>query len=128
MRKLVITCKLVLLLSLTVLLTGCGGFEYRGDYPELFSVAVNSILGAQGFQEGGWPRPIQPYIRVLEEDNYGRRLFIYTEDVTIGVSSYRVIIQKVEGDYAYFYPHYNFGRGRTDEAVEALKEANSWNQ
>jgi len=45
-------------------------------------------------------------------------------------------MQKVEGDYVYFYPHYNFfsAPGRyfhqppNERRIAALKESNSWNQ
>ena len=46
-----------------------------------------------------------------------------------------MIMQRFEGDYVYFYPHYNFilssiehGWEFTDEDLEALKEMNNWNQ
>ena len=72
---------------------------YTGDYPELFSVATHSILGAYGVDGH------QPGITVLEEDNYGRVLFEYSEG---NLLPSRLIMQKVEDDYAYFYPHYTF--------------------
>jgi len=73
---------------------------YSGDYPELFSVAISSVLG-MGI-DIGWNFPD---IMILEEDDYGRIIFEYYEG---HLYPSRLIIQKVEGDYAYFYPHYNF--------------------
>ena len=135
-KKLGVKRELILVLSFTIFLTACLPpieFEYIGDYPELYSVAINSILGARGY---GVAHMTQPNIIVLEEDDYGRILFSYSESAAAGntgVSPFnRVIIQKTDGDYAYFYPHYNFisnSSGRfTDEEIETLKEANSWNQ
>jgi len=73
---------------------------YVGDYPELFSVAISSVLGMGN--DIAWYYPI---ITILEEDDYGRILFEYDEGL---LSPGRLIIQKVEDGYAYFYPHYNF--------------------
>jgi hypothetical protein len=107
-------------------------FEYLGEYPHLFSVAINSILGARGFIDIGWGVD-PPSIFIQDEDNYGRILFEYYERF----SGYnRIIMQKVDEDYVYFYPYYNFIllpseyntiRARNKISQE-LKEINSWNQ
>ena len=132
-NRLRIKSKLILVLGFTLFLAAClppVEFEYLGNYPELYSVAINSLLGARGEGPGAMTGPVQPNIIVFEEDNYGRRLFSYDEYSSIGIN--RVIIQKVEGNYAYFYPHYNFilssSNSFTDEEIEILKETNSWNQ
>ena len=119
-----------------IFLTGCRGRIYDGEYPELFSVAIHSLLGARGYEVG---HHNVSGIGVLEEDDHGRVLFLYSED---SISS-RLILQKVDGDYAYFYPYYNFilnygirprsapadfSFGFTEEEIDELKEANSWNQ
>ena len=132
-KKLAVKCKLILVPISTLLLISCGQFEYSGDYPELYSVAINSILGHRGVRMDVPTHRATPNITVIREDNYGRRLFSYTED-RYNISLFnRVIIQKVEGDYAYFYPHYNFISGNSsnsfpDERMRALKAANSWNR
>lgn len=125
------------LIMLALFVTACRdtGVAYSGDYPELFTVAINSLLGARGY---GLGHGTQPDIELLEEDNYGRQLFSYFETDT-RVSSYSLIIsQKVDGGYVYFYPHYNFIAlpGETpwlnmeefEYEINALKEANNWNQ
>ena len=133
-KKIGVKCELILILSFTIFLTACfpsAEFEYMLDDPELYSVAIHSILGQRGYASGsvgGDP----PLIVISEEDDYGRRLFSYREGAFISRFNY-VIIQKVRGDYAYFYPHYNFISASylnyfTDERIEALKEANGWNQ
>ena len=132
-KKIGIKYKCILVLTVTIFLTACFSsteFEYPGNNPELYSVAISSILGQRGFVMGP-PGGDPPFITVLERDNYGRRLFSYDEDCPRLTVSH-LIIQKVEGDYAYFYPHYNFisssGRNFPDERMGALREANSWNQ
>ena len=104
--KKIIRC-LILMISVVVL-SGCflerrEPAEYIGEYPELFTVAINSLLGVRGYSLSGGH---QPTITILEEDDYGRVLFEYRE----GGFSYpsRLIMQKAENGYAYFYPYYNF--------------------
>jgi len=50
-KQIRVKCALMLFWSCILFLTACfqDEFEYTGDYPELFSVAVNSILGAEGY-------------------------------------------------------------------------------
>jgi len=149
---------LLVLLLLTIVLTSCfQGVRYTGDYPELFSVAIGSALGTRGFVEAGIEssREAEPSVWVLEEDDFGRVLFGYSEggvsrEVGSGKSASRrvrvyLVAQRSEGNYVYFYPHYNFiigvGSGIhihdryfedllrvSNEDLYALKEANSWNQ
>ena len=150
---------LLLLVLLTMILTSCfQGDSYTGDYPELFSVAIGSILGARGSEDvGGLRGSVEPGVAVLEEDDFGRVLFMYTEggfsrridDDSERIVGRRVFVylvaQRVDGNHVYFYPHYNFiMRGESgvrvfesyfediplisNEDLNALKEANSWNQ
>ena len=135
--------KLILALIVVIFLTSCNEereFEYLGNYPELFSVAINSILGTRGYRQVGLGGKDNPSIRILEKDDYGRILFSYSE----GTISY-VIMQKVDGNYVYFYPYYNFISrqgvwnstleprpermgGFSNEDRRVLKEINNWNQ
>ena len=134
-KKIGIKYKCILVLTVTIFLTACfssAEFEYDGSYPELYSVAISSILGQEGRDAYAPPGGADPILYVLAEDSHGRRLFTYGEGSFISVFS-KVIIQKVEGDYAYFYPHYNFISGNnsypiTERRIRDLKEANSWNQ
>ena len=135
MKKRLIARYLILPLScVLLLLSSCfrGEFEYLGDYPDLFSVALGSILGTRGYEPSGIAR-VGARIEILEEDNNGRILFRYSEDSIgdiTGVS--RLIVQRSDDEYAYFYPHYNFitnsGGRVADEDMDLFKETNSWNQ
>ena len=139
-----------MMIALTIIIifgtSGCWSRYYKGDYPELFTVALNSLLGITGVA----PNMIDdPGITMLEEDNYGRTLFMYREGRGLGISI--LISQKSDEHYVYFYPHYNFiifetfaeMTARTErmeglrldqfypeaiEQVDELKERNDWNQ
>jgi len=104
-----------------------------GDYPELFSVASSSILGARGHSH----RHLGFYstIEVVEVDDSGRVLFRYSEPSSFPTNTdCFVIIQRNDEEYVYFYPHYNFianmftGSTDREDKINALKEANSWNR
>jgi len=56
-----------------------GEFTYDGAYPELYTLAVNSLLGARGFRIEGIRA--NPPMTILETDSYGRILFRYNEDI-----------------------------------------------
>jgi len=101
--------------------------DYHGDYPELYSAAINSILGSSGYAHS--ERDYDSEITVIEEDDYGRTLFLYYENNI--VSTYSLVIsQKSDDEYTYFYPDYNFisaNKNDFQEAeIEELKEKNDW--
>ena len=125
---------------------------HRGNYPDLYTVAINSILDSRGYQMYSLPLPAR--IHVVETDDFGRMLFLYWEsnphwEFNI-ISAFSLIIsQHSYGGYVYFYPHHNFISVRhmlnlpssdfvpnisqleedfTANAIEELKERNSWNQ
>ena len=142
--------KTIILIISTIMVafgtSGCASRYYRGDYPELFTVAMNSLLGITGVR----PSLIgDPEITILGNDSYGRTLFMYDEGGLLGISI--LISQKSDGRYVYFYPHYNFiifetfsemtswagtrSEVRIDrffpeviEQIDELKEMNHWNQ
>ena len=112
---------------------------YTGNYPDLYTVAIKSTLHVTGiaWMEGN------PFIRILDEDEFGRVLFSYSE----GYSPFgeripryiRLISQKTDSEHVYFYEHINFifvyfNPVTTDEmyfnltAIEALKYTNNWGQ
>jgi hypothetical protein len=44
--KVLIICLLMIIYFFAV---SCNVFRYDGNYPELYSIAINSILGANGY-------------------------------------------------------------------------------
>jgi hypothetical protein len=123
---------------------GCVNREYEGEYPELFTVAINSLLGTRSRDASH--RTPDPIIIVIEEDDYGRVLFFYARQSVVTHFAF-IISQKSDGEYVYYYPHYNFisfeylseivgDRGMTaiergaipPEIFEELKVRNDWNQ
>ena len=102
-------------------------YDDRNNHPELFSIAINSVLGTRGRGGNGADR-LQ--ITVIEEDNFGRKMFLYFEMKVI--SRYSLHISQTSDDqYVYFYPDFNFISGPTDEfsieEIEELKRKNDWN-
>ena len=133
MKKYIVNRKILLpLMCLLLFLNSCVSsiFEYTGEYPELFTVAVSSILGARGYESVG--RTYDPArIEVLEEDDFGRVLFSYWENtIESHITGYSyIIMQKTNGGYVYYYPYYNFiFRDFPDNDIELFKSTNSWNQ
>jgi len=126
-----------------ILMTGCRKYpsydtSFMGGYSDLCSMAVNSLIGTKGYMGGEVPMPAN--IKIIEEDDYGRKLFIYYEG-----NEYSLLIsQKSDEEYVYFYPDYNFiitlnsvsdiGLQITDETIfapeeiEKLKEYNDWDK
>lgn len=101
----------ILLCFIAVILSGCPGDDlaYKGSYIDLNAVATNSMLGIYSVDDN--------MIIVVEEDSFGRRMFIYYGNTiassysVYGVKSYIyaiLISQKTEGDLTYFYPDYNY--------------------
>ncbi|MDR2585870.1 MAG: hypothetical protein LBC84_06595 [Prevotellaceae bacterium] len=131
---------------------GCNG-KYKKNHPALYSVAVNSVLGTTGFIPDGHG-PFPSLISLIEEDSLGRVMFVYYERKKISRFSL-IISQKSDGEYAYYYPDYNFisisgppgswftdtsectKAGLTflncaftkfkDEEIEELRRKNDWN-
>jgi len=103
--------------------------KYNGDYPELYSIAVNSVLGTRGYHPDSHGR-FQSMVEIREEDSFGRVMFFYYEKNTISRLSL-IISQKSDEEYAYYYPDYNFisipGGKFSDEKIEEMKRKNDWN-
>ncbi|MDD4292022.1 MAG: hypothetical protein PHX51_07305 [Clostridia bacterium] len=144
MRKILV---IVLLLSVSLMLTSClfmlMGYTYKGDYPDLFTVSVNSIIGTFGWTNHGSSK-----IEVLETDNYGRILFTYDEidNAYFEISTSILVCQLSLDGYVYYYPDVNvytiksINKLSDDRIVyssdhfaiaenrNAIKEANDWNK
>ncbi len=102
---------------------------YQGQHEDLYSIAVNSVLGSSGYILG--EIKFSPELTVLESDQYDRKLFLYSEGNLI--STYSLIIsQGSDSEYAYFYPDYNFISSSSDsfttEEIAELKKNNDWDE
>ena len=137
--------KMYLLLLLTMIITtalvlgACGddseGFEYAGSNPELYTVAIHAVPGGRGYISGHILGGQQPTIEIIDWDSYGRVMFFYDEESPLIRGGAYVVMQKVVGDYVYFYPFYNHiirPMSGSDfslvEESEAFDSANSWEQ
>jgi hypothetical protein len=91
--------------------SGCDPYirlrKHEGSgYPDLYSIATNSIPNTKGYFKSGLTE-IEPKIIPIEKDSLGRIMYLYYEGGTI--SKYSLIIsQKSDEEYAYYYPDYNF--------------------
>lgn len=91
----------VIILTALISMTGCIYRGYRGDYPELCSMAWANIPALRGVSSNG-EISLDPTVIPIEEDEYGRRLFLYFE--TRSNYFYLIISQKTEGRLIYYYP------------------------
>lgn len=93
MKKILIFVSMIL-----ILLTGCDP-SYVESSPELYTVVANNILGA------GMSR--WEYTYVIEEDSYGRVMFLYTatpsSNIYLGPIYAVCICQKSDNEYTYYY-------------------------
>ena len=119
------------------LMIGIAKIGYRGEHPELFTVAVNNVFASCGTSSNGEAR-FDPGIEVLETDDYGRVLFFYLETLN-EYSPSLLILQKSDEETASYYRDmccisiygdtYELSKDSFSEAeIEALKAANDWNQ
>lgn len=151
MKKIVRFICVIVLSTVTLWgITACKPYRYKGNHIELFSVAVNNLFGAHGYQVFEY-YDFHPFIDVLETDDYGRTLFFFTEDsggfygVTDGgaFGTAIFIMQKSDDKFVYFYQDdcyipYRMQKGLTSipedyrdelpkEEIATLKERNDWN-
>lgn len=135
---------LVLILALltsTLLFAGCTYSGYKGDNPELCSVAWANIPTLHGYAFNG-EVSFDAEIEILETDNYGRILFRYSEDAN-GYGQYDcyiLIMQRADDKNAYYYPDdcYTFLSLEYEDLwndldlngseITALKERNDWDK
>ena len=92
-------------------LSGCifnreNPYPYRGEYKELYTVAVYSIPDAEGNMRHG-EGAYSSDIYIWEQDDYGRTLFSYCEDYGNQIFGL-VISQAYDETNVYFYPDINY--------------------
>lgn len=122
---------IMLYVCIAFVLAGCEYKGYEGENKDLYSVAVDSLLGSRGYNMINGEAFIDPIITILEEDEYGRILFYYFEDSQISTHSL-LICQSSDDEYAYYYPDQNYISAPTEEFsnddIADLKEKNDWNK
>ena len=118
MKRIKAILPIALCLVFALPLVGCQGFEgYTGDYPELFSVAAYSIPNMCGAIH--YEVKDEPLVCYLEEDEYGRVLFCYSEEYGEYIDGRYygnadhggvnlVICQGHDDEYAYYYNGCNY--------------------
>jgi len=154
-KKKLLPVFLVLITVFLSLFSGCSFNGYKGKYRAAYTAAINCIPNTRGYWCGEGPFFKDPVIYPLEKDEYGRTMYVYFE--SHWSSDFRetfhvLIVQKEDGDTAYYYPEDNFlskampyadlshsdytsskTKERlysvyTDEELTALKTLNNWNE
>ena len=83
---------LIFIAVMITLFAGCTRYEYVGKHIDLHTIIMNNTLGVATSRVGLWARP-------MDEDSFGRRMFIYGgHEIAIG------ICQKSDNKYVYYYP------------------------
>lgn len=131
------------LLNLFILLciTGCKYKGYSGDYPNLYTVAINSVLWNNGHSFSA-DKYADSKIEIIDEDKYGRIMFTYYEKYYAGADisfSALIICQYSNEKEVFYYEDINYiVKEQTkyaqsikefeDEEIEQLKTVNDWNR
>lgn len=140
MRKL---CLVFFMLS-SLLLSSCHDiYLYRREYPELNSIAIESVIGSVSSEMNR--------VLVLDEDDYGRKLFAFMGYSALGINMKKpfiisiIVSQKTDDNYAFYYDTKNYmavtvesefndisiekvNTYFSDSVIESLKLNNDWNK
>lgn len=135
-----------------ILVLAQGYLGYKEPFTAEYTEAVYSLLDAKGYWVYGEPI-CDPYLKVLEKDNFGRTLFAYCEYNRVSSLSL-MILQKSDGVFSYYYTDCNFTASETfisgepnfdiadtiqvndenvlsfftGEQIDELKNLNDWNK
>ena len=132
---------LMILLIFTTILTSCGYSGYSGNRSDLYSVASNSVLWLNGYSWGA-DYECDPQIEIIEEDVFGRTMFIYYEKYYKGSDisfSALIICQDSNEKEVFFYEDINYIVKEqiiytqnteifTDDEIANLKLINDWDK
>jgi len=125
-----------------ILLSSCAYKGYSGNYSDLYTVAINSVLWLNGHSWGA-DFECDPQIVKIDEDNYGRTLFSYYEKHYSGADdisfSALLVCQTSSKDEVFYYEDVNYVVKKQElysqkleefsaEEIEALKSINDWNK
>ena len=130
---------LLLVACLVLPLCSCGNHNNKIKNPDLYTVAIHSLLWNNGFSMQT-ERYCAPQISILETDEYGRIMFSYQESALSGkvvsLSGY-LICQYADDQFVYYYPEEQFlsapidietkqAVSFTDSQIAELKQKNDW--
>lgn len=129
----------LLIILVPFILTACYK-EYTGDHPELYTVAINSLLWTNGYTHGA-DFYFNSEIEIIDKDKYGRVMFTYNEeDFAYSDIAFTalVVCQNSNKSEVYYYEDVNFIVKKKDaprenkvtfekEEIEQLKAVNDWN-
>lgn len=128
-------------ICIIIFLTGCTYKGYSGKYPDLYTVAINSVLWNNGHSFGA-DRYINSQIEIIDKDTYGRTIFIYHEKYYAGADisfSSLIVCQNSNEKNVFYYEDVNYivkeqaiyTKNTVEfekEEIEQLKLINDWNQ
>ena len=132
----------LIIVALLIFLSSCEWKEYSGDYSDLYTVALNSVLWTKGWS-GGACYVFDPQIEKIDEDSYGRVVFFYHEEYYKGgdiTFAALVICQASDKDVVFYYEdvcHIVKKQPRIvqdvnevfdAEEIDYLKSINDWNK
>ncbi len=132
---------LLLSIFMVIILTGCFYRGYSGNYSDLYTVAINSVLWNNGHSFSA-DKFVNPEIEMIDKDKFGRTMFTYYEKYYAGADisfSSLVICQHSNEKEVFYYEDINYiVKEQTlyeqniidfeDEEIEQLKTLNDWNQ
>lgn len=100
-KSLIKICALMIIVSSLILsTTGCVYRKYRGDYPDLCTVAWCNVPTIRGHGSNG-EALYDADVEILETDQYGRTLFSYSE---MRGPTLALVMQYRGNDTVYYYP------------------------
>ncbi len=131
---------LIMPILILIILTSCVHSEYSGNYSNLYTVAINSVLWLNGHSWGA-DFECDPQIEIIDEDRYGRIMFTYYEKYYSGGDlsfSALIICQDSNEKEVFYYENVNYIIKKqvifsqleefNREEIEYLKSINDWNQ
>ncbi|MBE6536757.1 MAG: hypothetical protein E7673_02265 [Ruminococcaceae bacterium] len=140
------TISFVLLLFVLLSSTGCikkgySNHEYSGEYSDLYTVAINSVLWNNGHSFSA-DQYADPKIEIIDSDEYGRILFTYYEKYYAGAGishSALIVLQSSNEKEVFYYEDANYIvkeqtlytqsiKAFESAEIEQLKLENDWNK
>ena len=132
---------IIFALFFTLISSSCVYKGYSGNYSDLYTVAINSVLWLNGHSWGA-DFECDPKIEIIEKDNYGRIMFTYYEKYYSGADisfSSLIICQDSNEKEVFYYEDINYIVKEqviysqnlerfSNEEIEYLKLANDWNK